>query len=242
MIRYEVSAVVDPALAGAYEQFMLEHHIPDLLATGCFSRAELSRSAPNHYRASFESADQASLDRYLAEHAPRLRQHFQSRFPSGVTLSREAWTAIGGGDGDPGDRPALTLEAMPDLLAVCRLAPGADLPDWALRPGAFLTLSRTPDELSITGPQEAVPDGVPCERDYRGLRVRGPLPHHLVGILLSIAGPLADAGISIFAVSTYDTDYVLVKAGRFDAAVRTLEKAGHRIIPAAFHRRSKGAT
>lgn len=230
MIRYEVIALVDSALTAAYERFMRQHHIPDLLATGCFSRAELARSSPDRFRASFEAPDVASLERYVRDHAPRLRQEFALRFPSGVTLSREVWTAIDGAQGGPGDRSALALELTPDTLAVCRLDPAADIPDWARRPGLFLTLSRTPEELSITTAQAAVPDSVPCERDYRAIRVRGPLAHHLVGILASIAAPLAEAGISIFAISTYDTDYVLVKAGNLEAAVRTLEEAGHRVV------------
>jgi hypothetical protein len=123
------------------------------------------------------------------------------------------------------------LEVLPGMLAVCRLDPAAEIPEWARLPAAFLTLSRTADELSVSLTQSAVPDGVRCERDYRALRVRGPLPHHLIGVLASIARPLAEAGISIFAISTYDTDYVLVKADKLDAAVRALETAGHRLAP-----------
>jgi hypothetical protein len=68
-----------------------------------------------------------------------------------------------------------------------------------------------------------------CERDYRPLRVRGTLPPNLVGILLAMAAPLADAKIAIFAISTYDTDYVLVKAGDLDRAIAALEGAGHEV-------------
>lgn len=97
-------------------------------------------------------------------------------------------------------------------LAACRLPPDAALPAWAPAPAPFLTISRTSEELSITTVQRAVPPTVRCERDYRALRVRGTLPPDLVGILVSIAEPLARAGLSLFAISTYDTDYVLVKA------------------------------
>jgi hypothetical protein len=76
-----------------------------------------------------------------------------------------------------------------------------------------------------------VPAGVPCERDYRAVRVRGPLPLDLIGIVAAIADPLAEAGLSIFAISTYDTDYVLVKARDLEEAVRVLRRAGHRITP-----------
>jgi hypothetical protein len=128
-------------------------------------------------------------------------------------------------------RARLPLEVLPDTLAICRLPPDAALPTWASSPGPFLTVSRTPDELSITMEQQAVPAGVRCERDYRAVRVQGPISPNLVGILLSIAEPLAQAGLSIFAISTYDTDYVLVKARDLAAALAALRGAGHEIIP-----------
>ena len=127
----------------------------------------------------------------------------------------------------PRPRPSLPLELLPQSLAVCRLAPDADRPAWANASASFLTMSRTPEELSITAEQRVIPAEVPCERGYRALRVKGPLPLDLIGILASIAEPLADAGISIFAISTYDTDYVLIKAADLEAARRALERAGH---------------
>jgi hypothetical protein len=125
--------------------------------------------------------------------------------------------------------PALPLELLPDTLAICRLPADADLPPWASGPAAFLTVSRTGEELSITAVQRVVPEGTRCERDYRALRVRGTLPPDLVGILLSIAEPLARAGLAIFAISTYDTDYVLVKARDLPAALEALRAAGHEV-------------
>jgi hypothetical protein len=132
-------------------------------------------------------------------------------------------------DAEPSARPHLPLELLPDTLAICRLEPGAPVPSWAAGPSPFLTLSRTAEELSITTLQSAVPAGVPCERDYRAVRVRGPLPLNLVGIVAAIADPLAAAGMSIFAISTYDTDYVLVKARELEAALQVLRQAGHGI-------------
>lgn len=123
--------------------------------------------------------------------------------------------------------PALPLEVLPDTLAICRLPADAAVPTWATGQAAFLTVSRTPEELSITAVQSVVPPGTRCERDYRALRVRGTLPPDLVGILLSIADPLARAGLAIFAISTYDTDYVLVKARDLPAALEALRAAGH---------------
>lgn len=129
----------------------------------------------------------------------------------------------------PRQVPHLPLELVPDTLAVCRLDAGAPLPRWAEGPSAFLTVSRTAEELSITAVQRLVPADARCERDYRALRVHGPLPLDLVGILASIAEPLAEAGLSIFAISTYDTDYVLVKSADLPAALEALERAGHRV-------------
>lgn len=125
--------------------------------------------------------------------------------------------------------PRLPLELLPDTLAICRLEPEAPLPAWAAQPTRILTVSRTSEELSITTLQSAVPAGVSSERSYRALRVRGPLPLDLIGILAAIADPLAAAGLSIFAISTYDTDYVLVKAGDLEAALAALQRAGHQI-------------
>jgi uncharacterized protein len=138
-------------------------------------------------------------------------------------------TMVEAQDAQPSGRPHLPLELLPDTLAICRLEPGAPLPSWVVEPSPFLTLSRTAEELSITTLQSAVPAGVPCERDYRAVRVRGPLPLNLVGIVAAIADPLAEAGMSIFAISTYDTDYVLVKAGELEKALQALRRAGHQI-------------
>ncbi len=129
---------------------------------------------------------------------------------------------------------SLPLELLPTPLAVCRLPADADVPPWAREPGAFVTVSRTPEELSITIDQARVPEGTRAERGYRMFRVRGPLPLHLVGVLAALADPLAAAGLPIFAISTYDTDYVLLKEIDLPRAVAALEGAGHRVrIPAA---------
>ena len=123
----------------------------------------------------------------------------------------------------------LPLELLPDTLAICRLPADAAVPKWAADRGGFLTVSRTADELSIMTVQRAVPAGIRCERDYQAVRVRGPLSPNLVGILLSILKPLAEAGISILAISTYDTDYVFVKTRHMPAALKALRHAGHQI-------------
>jgi hypothetical protein len=130
-------------------------------------------------------------------------------------------------------QPAVSLDLLAGTFAICRLPPNAAVPEWAAGPGPFLSITRTADELSITAPEREVPAGVRAERDYRAFRVRGVLAPELVGILVSIAQPLAQAGVSIFAISTFDTDYVLVKARDLAVAVDALRDAGHQVAGAA---------
>jgi len=132
-------------------------------------------------------------------------------------------------DTTPPRGSGLDLEILPETLAICRLPPGAPIPGWAVEAEQFVTISRTREELSIVAVQSAIPDGVHSERDYRAFRVRGTLPMHLVGILAGIAGPLAEAGVSIFAISTFDTDYVLVKSADLERSAAALAGAGHRV-------------
>ena len=122
----------------------------------------------------------------------------------------------------------LTLAVLDNLYAVCRLAPEAEIPNWLPTTG-FVSVTRTAEELSVVCRSDAVPDTLEAERDFQVLKIEGPLDFSLTGILLSVAGPLADAGISIFALSTFDTDYVLVRNKDLGNAVSVLEAAGHTI-------------
>ena len=94
MVTYEVTCQVESAHLASYEHYMREHHIPDLLATGCFEGAELLRAAPGRYQIRYLVKSQADLDRYFADHAPGFRAEFLSRFPEGVQLTRETWLTI----------------------------------------------------------------------------------------------------------------------------------------------------
>jgi hypothetical protein len=127
------------------------------------------------------------------------------------------------------DRARLVLTVVETRLGVCRLEAGAAVPTWADHAGEFVSITRTADELSIVCAADAVPAGVPMEGPWRAFKVQGPLVMTLIGVVAAIANPLADAGISIFAMSTYDTDYVLVHAPDFDAAIEVLLAAGHTI-------------
>jgi hypothetical protein len=122
--------------------------------------------------------------------------------------------------------PKLELVLLEPVLSVCRLAPGAALPSWAAN-SAFLSITRTDDELSIVCCDWAVPDGVKHESGWRCLRVTGQLAFTSVGVLACLASPLAEAGISIFVLSTFDTDYLLVKEHDLGRASAALTQAGH---------------
>lgn len=123
----------------------------------------------------------------------------------------------------------LRLAVLPEKLAICRLEPHTTLPTWATV-STFFSITQTEDELSIVCPERNIPASVRCERSWRALKIAGPLDFSLVGILAAIAAPLADAGISMFALSTYDTDYVLVKKEALEHAVAVLSKDGHHIL------------
>ena len=122
--------------------------------------------------------------------------------------------------------PPLTLFLLPDTFAVCRLPAGAELPAWAMA-GSFYAVTRTANELSIVCAQAQVPDDVTCQPGWRCLQVAGPLDFALTGVLASLAQPLAAAGLSIFALSTYDTDYLLIQDETLEAARAALRNAGH---------------
>jgi hypothetical protein len=124
--------------------------------------------------------------------------------------------------------PRLTLDPVPGSYAICRLAPGDSLPPWAVH-GAFFSVTRTPAELSVVCDVARVPSGVKAEGPWSVLAVRGPLDLNITGVLAGLATPLATAGISIFAVSTYDTDYLLVRDHDMARAVRVLREVGHDI-------------
>lgn len=123
----------------------------------------------------------------------------------------------------------MNLELLPEGFAVCRLDAQEPVPAWAQRgaPASLCSLTRTPDELSILCPQAWVPAGVRCETGWRAFKVAGPLDFALVGILAELSGTLARANVSLFALSTFDTDYILVKAASLTAATAALRDAGH---------------
>lgn len=122
----------------------------------------------------------------------------------------------------------LRLVLMSDPLAICRLEPASGLPTWALE-APYWSVTKTPTEVSVVCPEAAVPSHVAASRGWRALRFDGPLPLDQTGILASVITPLAQARISVFALGTYDTDYVLIPFAQRLAAIAALESAGHTV-------------
>lgn len=122
----------------------------------------------------------------------------------------------------------LNLMELLGVFAICRLDSRDPIPSWALI-GSFFSISRTSDELSVVCEQANVPTTVKCEAGWKCFRVAGKLDFALTGILASLTAPLAKAGISVFGISTYDTDYLLVKDKEAKRARDVLAKAGYKV-------------
>ncbi len=123
----------------------------------------------------------------------------------------------------------LTLSILPGLFAVCRLPSGAPLPSSAST-DPFMSITRTRNELSIVCRQSDAPAGGETEAGWRCLKVEGPFPlDGTIGVLAALATPLANAGISVLAIGTYDTDYLLLKDTHLPHAARVLTQAGHQV-------------
>lgn len=117
----------------------------------------------------------------------------------------------------------MEVAVLPGTLAICRLRGSDRIPSWALElHEGFVSITRTPDELSIVCPQDAVPPDTRVEEDWRALVLPGPIPFEMTGVLAALTVPLAEAGIPVFAISTYDTDYVLVREKNVERALHVL--------------------
>jgi hypothetical protein len=120
------------------------------------------------------------------------------------------------------------LTMLPGSFAIVRLAADAPLPRWATQ-GAFFSVTRTSDEVSVVCLADQVPSGVTAETGWRALKVKGPFALSEIGVLAALAAPLAAAKVSLFAISTFDTDYLLVSDGQLHAAIAALKGAGYRV-------------
>ena len=117
----------------------------------------------------------------------------------------------------------LTLSILPEKLGICHLDKNTPIPSWALEEASFISIGKTSNELSIICPQNKIPGGVMFEKDWRALKIEGPLGFTATGIVSSISTPLAKAGISIMYISTYETDYVLVEDKNLEKAKDVLD-------------------
>jgi hypothetical protein len=120
------------------------------------------------------------------------------------------------------------LIVIPGVYAVAKLQPDAPVPVWAAG-GNFVSVTRTAHELSIVCEQASVPSNITIEGGWRALMVAGPLDFDLTGILASLTAPLSVAGISVFAIATYDTDYLLIRVRDLPRAANVLREAGHTV-------------
>ena len=123
----------------------------------------------------------------------------------------------------------LTLRLLPDVLAVCRLDHGAEVPWWATV-APFFSVTRTTHELSIVCAASRVPRGTNATYDWRAMQLHGQFHHQLTGIMVALAKPLAEADVSILPIATFDTDYILVREPQLERAMEALRAAGHRVL------------
>ena len=123
----------------------------------------------------------------------------------------------------------LTLKVLSDRYCVCRLDVDANIPDWTMK-SEWFSITRTDDELSIVCKEVVVPEEIVVERGWKILKVDGVLDFALVGILSKLSQLMADNDISIFAISTYDTDYILVKEDKLKRAIEVYKENGYEVI------------
>jgi len=123
----------------------------------------------------------------------------------------------------------LKFRQLSGLFAISRLAPMTSIPTWAIQ-GDVTSITRSADELSIVCPTENIPIEIATGPRWICLKLEGPFPFSQTGVLLSFIAPLSNNGIPIFAISTYDTDYVLIEQEHADRAIYLLRHAGHELI------------
>jgi len=121
------------------------------------------------------------------------------------------------------------LFLLPGRMAICRLDPEDESPPWA-GPGVFSSVTRTKAELTVVCQEENVPAGITCNKNWRGLRIGGVLDFSETGILSSLTAPLAGEGIPVYALSTYSTDFILIKEEDLSRAVFALSQEGHKVL------------
>ncbi|GAA1931873.1 hypothetical protein GCM10009737_37250 [Nocardioides lentus] len=129
------------------------------------------------------------------------------------------------------EQPTLTLLAYPETLAVVRLGPGAEVPPWA-EASSILSVTATATETSVVCAGRDVPRKIPAHRGRRAFAVQGPLDPAATGVLLALLGPLAEEGIGVLTISTYDTDWLLVEGDDVERAAEAWRRSGHTVTDA----------
>jgi uncharacterized protein len=132
-------------------------------------------------------------------------------------------------------RQQLKFHRLPGSYTIVRLAADAPIPEWAWK-GEFTSITRTTDELSIVCPADNVSADVhsphrPICLKWICLKLEGPFPFSQTGVLLSFIEPLSTRGVPIFAISTFDTDYVLIQEEFAETALDALRQAGYERLP-----------
>jgi|GraSoiStandDraft_54_1057290.scaffolds.fasta_scaffold626731_2 hypothetical protein len=131
--------------------------------------------------------------------------------------------------GEGGRKPLeLKFRWVEGSFAVCQLSPVAPVPDWVTQE-PFVSITRTADELSIVCRQGSIPDEVKADKGWICFKLEGPFPFSQTGVLLSFIQPLSESEVPIFAISTFNTDYVLIKQEFAGIALDALREAGHKI-------------
>ena len=123
----------------------------------------------------------------------------------------------------------LKFRQLPGTFSICRLPVDAPIPECTTA-ASFASITRTAEELSIVCPTGHAPQNAKCEAPWTCFKLEGPFPFAQTGVLASFIDPLAAKGVPIFAISTFDTDYVLVKQEFAETALKTLQAAGHELI------------
>jgi len=128
----------------------------------------------------------------------------------------------------PAAKRSFELSLLPETFAICRLSPEAVVPEWATR-GQFFSITRTREELSVIAETAFVPENLLPKLSWRVMKVHGPFNLSEVGVLAALVAPLAGAGVSVFTISTFDTDYLLVQCIQLREAITAFRHAGHTV-------------
>jgi hypothetical protein len=128
----------------------------------------------------------------------------------------------------PVAKRSFELSLLAETFTICHLAADAAVPEWAMQ-GQFFSITRTSDELSVIAEKALVPARLRTDVTWRAMKVHGPFDLSEVGVLAPLVAPLAAVGVSVFAVSTFDTDYLLVQCSQLREAITALRNAAHAV-------------